>query len=177
MQRNFRRLRSLFLSTMVCSACNQRVYHRTDLPQVTRGIQHYRACVWFHWFALLAVCTFNTSTMNNNQKYNQHSHAADVSVSAQNMNTVVWLAFNLPSVVVTLPLGRLADERGRRPILLWYECAFNYQHAALSTINVPFLTIDGVLQVYSDTMCRQCQYAGSLSLWPRSVLDHATFFR
>ena len=43
----------------------------------------------------------------------------DVSASAQNWSTWTMLACNLPSLLVVLPLGHLADRWGRRTILLW----------------------------------------------------------
>jgi MFS family permease len=45
--------------------------------------------------------------------------ADDVSESAQNWSTWTMLSCNLPSLLVVLPLGRLADEWGRRKVLLW----------------------------------------------------------
>ena len=45
--------------------------------------------------------------------------APDVSESGQEWNTWIMLSCNLPSVLVVLPLGRLMDVRGRRPVLLW----------------------------------------------------------
>lgn len=43
----------------------------------------------------------------------------DVSESGQEWNTWIMLSCNIPSVLVVLPLGRLMDVRGRRPVLLW----------------------------------------------------------
>ena len=45
--------------------------------------------------------------------------ADDVSKSAQLWQTVTMLACNLPSLFVSLPLGRISDVQGRRPVLLW----------------------------------------------------------
>ena len=43
----------------------------------------------------------------------------DVSASAADWFNYVMVACNAPSMIVALPLGQLADARGRRPVLLW----------------------------------------------------------
>lgn len=45
--------------------------------------------------------------------------ADDVSISAQSMSTWLMLACNIPSMLVVLPLGRMADGRGRRPLIIY----------------------------------------------------------
>ena len=42
-----------------------------------------------------------------------------MNASGNQWYTWVMLACNIPSMLVTLPLGRLSDKHGRRPLMLW----------------------------------------------------------
>ena len=44
---------------------------------------------------------------------------ADVSTSGARWYNYLMMACNVPSMLVSLALGRLSDRRGRRPVLLW----------------------------------------------------------
>ena len=66
--------------------------------------------------------------------------APDVSESGQEWNTYIFLACNLPSVLVALPLGRLMDEHGRRPVMI--ICLATQLVGSAGMLSVCFFELD-----------------------------------
>ena len=97
----------------------------------------------------------------------------DVSASAAEWYTGVFLACNVPTAVVSLPLGRCADARGRRPVLLW--CLGTQLVGALGMLIVCLFELDLVPARRAPDTVREPRPAarGSFvvdsrgSVWPR----------
>jgi MFS family permease len=64
----------------------------------------------------------------------------DVAKSAQQWNTWIFTACNVPSMLVVLPLGRVMDVYGRRPVMIW--CLATQLAGSTGMVAVCFFELD-----------------------------------